>query len=88
MDGMEGLSDRGRAGHGIAGPGGTATAAGIPAMDHEASPYSRADLYDLLFQGYTADLGFYLEAARAANGPVVAEHQGSIVVSAWRDAGG
>lgn len=33
------------------------------------SPYTRADLYDLLFQDYTHDLDFYLGLARAANGP-------------------
>ena len=38
---------------------------------NNASPYSRADLYDLLFQHYAADLPFYLDAARAAGGPVL-----------------
>jgi SAM-dependent methyltransferase len=33
------------------------------------SPYTRADLYDLLFQDYTHDLDFYLGLARAASGP-------------------
>ena len=36
-----------------------------------ASPYTRADLYDLLFDGYQVDLDFYLGAARAAAGPVL-----------------
>src|SRR5262249_49928907 len=35
------------------------------------SPYARADLYDLLFRDYTADLEFYLAAARTAGGPAL-----------------
>jgi SAM-dependent methyltransferase len=35
------------------------------------SPYTRADLYDLLFRDYAADLGFYLGMAREAGGPVL-----------------
>jgi hypothetical protein len=58
----------------------------------DRSPYTRADLYDLLFRDYVADLDFYLAAARAADGAVAGgfdgrpapEHQGSLVVSAWR----
>ncbi len=34
-------------------------------------PYVRADLYDLLFSGYAADLEFWLSHARAARGPVL-----------------
>jgi SAM-dependent methyltransferase len=54
VDGVEGLSGRGAAG---------------PALDSHASPYTRADLYDLLFQDYTHDIDFYLGLARAARGP-------------------
>ena len=35
------------------------------------SPYTRPDLYDLLFRDYAADLDFYLAAAREAGGPVL-----------------
>ena len=35
------------------------------------SPYTRADLYDLLFNSYDADLDFYLGAAMQAGGPVL-----------------
>ncbi len=35
------------------------------------SPYTRADLYDLLFRDYAADLGFYLGIAKEAGGPVL-----------------
>lgn len=35
------------------------------------SPYTRADLYDLLFNGYAADLDFYVGAAKRAGGPVL-----------------
>ncbi len=42
---------------------GAAAFAGAP------SPYTRADLYDLLFQDYAHDLDFYLGLARVANGP-------------------
>jgi len=35
----------------------------------DPSPYTRADLYDLLFHDFAADLQFYLGAARAAVGP-------------------
>jgi len=35
------------------------------------SPYTRADLYDLLFRDYADDLDFYLGAAKAAGGPVL-----------------
>jgi SAM-dependent methyltransferase len=62
---MEGLSDRGRSGASAAGA--TEAAGATDAV----SPYSRADLYDLLFQNYAVDLGFYLDAARAAQGPVL-----------------
>lgn len=41
-----------------------------PASD-APSPYTRADLYDLLFRDYAADLGFYLGIAKAAGGPVL-----------------
>lgn len=37
----------------------------------DRSPYTRADLYDLLFRDYAADLDFYLAAARAAGGAVL-----------------
>lgn len=37
--------------------------------DAAPSPYTRADLYDLLFQDYTDDLDFYLGLAKAAHGP-------------------
>jgi SAM-dependent methyltransferase len=56
---MEGLNDRLRAD-------------AVERVDDEpASPYDRADLYDLLFRDFTVDLPFYGEAARAANGPVL-----------------
>ena len=35
------------------------------------SPYTRADLYDLLFNSYEADLEFYLGAAKQAGSPVL-----------------
>lgn len=35
------------------------------------SPYTRADLYDLLFNSYQADLDFYLGAAKQAGGPML-----------------
>lgn len=54
---MEGLTPPGGAGAG--------EPAGAP------SPYTRADLYDLLFHDYTADLDFYLGLARAAGGPAL-----------------
>ena len=41
------------------------------ARDPAPSPYVRADLYDFLFHDYTADLDFYLAAARDATGPVL-----------------
>jgi SAM-dependent methyltransferase len=48
---------------------------GLTTGEHAAadapSPYTRADLYDLLFSDYTADLGFYLGIAKAAGGPVL-----------------
>jgi SAM-dependent methyltransferase len=48
------------------------TAGGHPGSESPApSPYTRADLYDLLFQHYQADLDFYLGAAREARGPVL-----------------
>jgi len=37
----------------------------------DRSPYARADLYDLLFRDYVADLDFYLAAARGAGGAVL-----------------
>lgn len=60
MDGVARLNDRA----GGAGTPGTATVAA-------PSPYTRADLYDLLFRDYSADLDFYLGAARAAGGPAL-----------------
>jgi SAM-dependent methyltransferase len=39
--------------------------------DSPPSPYTRADLYDLLFNSYEADLDFYLGAAKQAGGPVL-----------------
>jgi SAM-dependent methyltransferase len=42
-----------------------------PTGEPAPSPYVRADLYDFLFRDYTADLDFYLAAARAARGPVL-----------------
>jgi len=47
---------------------GSPAAAGASA---EPSPYTRADLYDALFRDYTADLDYYLGAARAAGEPVL-----------------
>jgi len=52
--------------------GGPLTVSGQPAGDsHAPSPYTRADLYDLLFRNYEADLDYYLGAAREARGPVL-----------------
>jgi len=42
---------------------------GVEGLSADASPYTRADLYDLLFQDYTHDLDFYLGLARTAQGP-------------------
>ncbi|MGH7731750.1 MAG: class I SAM-dependent methyltransferase [Candidatus Eiseniibacteriota bacterium] len=52
---------------------GPAAAAGAPreTATSAPSPYTRADLYDLLFRDYTADLDFYLGIAKAARGPVL-----------------
>lgn len=63
MDGVEGLIPE-RA------PGGRVPAAAARGPQ-EPSPYSRADLYDLLFRSYEVDLPYYLGAARAARGPVL-----------------
>lgn len=38
---------------------------------HAPSPYARPDLYDLLFDSLDYDFEFYLDAARAADGPVL-----------------
>jgi SAM-dependent methyltransferase len=58
---MEGLS-----------PGPAATlGAGSPGPAEALSPYTRADLYDLLFRDFTADLDFYLGIAKAADGPAL-----------------
>lgn len=35
------------------------------------SPYEDPDLYDLLFDGYSEDVGFYLGCAKQAGGPVL-----------------
>jgi len=43
--------------------------AGSPGSAEAPSPYTRADLYDLLFRDYAADLAFYLGIAREAGGP-------------------
>src|SRR5262249_10834177 len=64
VDGMEGLSAEGL----------DAPVASDPAAsgsEPERSPYARADLYDLLFHDYAADLDYYLEAARSAGGAVL-----------------
>jgi SAM-dependent methyltransferase len=45
--------------------------AGSPRSAEAPSPYTRADLYDLLFRDYAADLGFYLGVAKEAGGPVL-----------------
>lgn len=58
---MEGLS---------AGPKAAADA-GSPRSAEAPSPYTRADLYDLLFRSYAADLDFYLGIAREAGGPAL-----------------
>ncbi len=60
---MEGLSP--------GGPGGLAASGAIPEAPGVPSPYTRADLYDLLFRDYAADLDFYLAAAKDAQGPVL-----------------
>jgi len=45
--------------------------AASPGLAEGPSPYTRADLYDLLFRDYAADLGFYLGVAREAGGAVL-----------------
>jgi SAM-dependent methyltransferase len=45
--------------------------AAAPAPAHAPSPYARPDLYDLLFDPLDYDFEFYLEAARAADGPIL-----------------
>lgn len=62
MDGVEGLS--------VDAASGAGAAPGARSSDGP-SPYTRADLYDLLFRDYVADLDFYLGIARAAGGPVL-----------------
>ncbi len=62
MDGLEGLSGAERA---------AADRAPAAAWHTAPSPYTRADLYDLLFRDYAADLDFYLGIAKAAGGPVL-----------------
>ncbi len=47
------------------------TAVAPGATGDAPSPYTRADLYDLLFNSYEADLDFYLGAAKQAGGPVL-----------------
>ena len=61
MDRVEGLS---------AGPA-AAAGARSPRSAEAPSPYTRADLYDLLFRDYTADLDFYLGIATGAEGPAL-----------------
>jgi SAM-dependent methyltransferase len=46
-------------------------AASPPPSPPPPSPYTRADLYDLLFNSYDADLDFYMGAAKQAGGPVL-----------------
>ena len=48
-----------------------ATAAPPATAEALPEPYVRPDLYDLLFGNYRVDLGFWLELARAARGPVL-----------------
>ena len=48
-----------------------AVGAGSPGSPEALSPYTRADLYDLLFRDYAADLDFYLGVAKAAGGPAL-----------------
>jgi SAM-dependent methyltransferase len=46
-------------------------AGSAPPENVAPSPYTRADLYDLMFNSYDADLDFYLGAAKRAGGPVL-----------------
>ncbi|MBI5708814.1 MAG: class I SAM-dependent methyltransferase [Candidatus Eisenbacteria bacterium] len=56
MDRVEGLTRGGRPAHG---------ANALP------SPYVSGDLYDLVLGAYTEDIAFYVEHARAADGPAL-----------------
>jgi SAM-dependent methyltransferase len=53
------------------GPAAERPAGGAAGHSQAPSPYTRADLYDLLFNSYDDDLDFYLGAAKHAGGPVL-----------------
>jgi SAM-dependent methyltransferase len=64
---MEGLSGRDAVGRLRS----TVPPVGLSAAPEAPSPYTRADLYDLLFHDFSVDLDFYLGLAREALGPTL-----------------